>query len=199
MKKDIIKRLFEDNYIYSPIIYNLLKENKLDYYIDQLEIYSLSKNIPDDAKIERYKQFLMFIDQFIDFLYCSLNITNVQLTQILSLIFKDLKDPIFLSEYSIKDNKLIHIITNEYKKIILAPFRKNLLFIKEKVEYKLKFNINDDRLLFNFLIDLCNTRKNHQYLLFDDFNEYKSIPGKLEYYILMWEIVIKKTEDIYCL
>ena len=190
MKNNIIKSLFEDNYIYSPIIYKLLKENKLDYYIRKLEEIHTPSN-----KIEHYKQFLMFVDHFIDFLYCSLNISNVQLNQILSLIFNDMEKSIFLSEYSITDNKNIHFITNEYKKIILKPFRKNLKFVTNKLYIDLVFNINDDRELFNFLIDLCNKRKNHQYLLFDDFNEYKNNLGKLRYYLLMWEIAIEKTVD----
>jgi len=187
MKNNIIKSLFEDNYIYSPSIYKLLNEHKLDYYIRKLDINS--------NKFENYKQFLMFIDHFIDFLYCSLNVSNVQLNQILSLIFNDMKESIFLSEYSITDNKNIHFITTKYKKIILKPFRKNLEFVINSLDINLEFNINDERDLFNFLIDLCNKRKNHQYLLFDDFNEYKNNLGKLRYYLLMWEIAIEKTVD----
>ena len=192
MKNNIIKSLFEDNYIYSPIIYNLLKENKLDYYINKLEKSNLYIIDSYGNKIKTYKQFLFYIDSFIDFLYCSLNITNVQLPQILSIIFNHSKSPIFLSKDSIKDNKNLHIITDEYKKIILFSFKNNLRFVIKKLDYKLELNINDITSLYNLLIDLCNIRKNHQYLLFDDFNEYKSIPGKLNYYLLMWKITIQK-------
>ena len=192
MKNNITKSLFEDNYIYSPIIYNLLKENKLDYYINTLEKSNLYIIDSNGNNIEAYKQFLTYLDNFIDFLYCSLNISNVQLLQILSLIFNNLKSPVFLSKHSIKDTKNIHIITHEYKKIILSPFKKNLRFVIEKLNYNLGFNINNTKHLYNFLVDLCNIRKNHQYLLFDDFNEYKSIPGKLNYYLLMWEVSIQK-------
>ena len=78
MKGKMVESLFIDNYIFAPTIYKLLKTGKLDYYIDRLENedYYIKFN---NENMEYYKHFLMMIDNFIDFIWCSLNLNNIQL------------------------------------------------------------------------------------------------------------------------
>lgn len=196
MKDKITKSLFIDSYIYAPIIYKLLKSGKLNYYINKLEneeYYATFNN----EQMEYYKHFLMMIDNFIDYLYCCLNLNNVQFLSILDNIFDKLENPIFLTKSNLKENYKINKRTSEYKKIILHNFRRNIKFVFNHMENIYEIDINDDRILFNFLIDCCSVRKNHQYILFDDFNEYLDNPKKTEFYLLMWKFVFQKLERYY--
>lgn len=196
MKNKITESLFVDDYIYAPIIYKLLKSGKLDYYINKLENEDYYTKF-DSEEMEYYKHFLMMVDNFIDYLYCSLNLSNIQLLNILDNIFNNLNSPIFLTKSNLKENYKINKRAMEYKKIILTKFRKNLEFIFSNVENVYEIDINDDRILFNFLIDCCEARKNHQYILFDDFNEYLDNPKKTEFYLLMWKLVFQKLDAYY--
>ena len=199
MKNEMIQSLFVDNYIYAPIIYKLIKDDKLDYYVKKLETDDYYIKI-NNSKIEYYKHFLMMIDNFIDYLACSLNLNNIQLLNILDSIFLNLDNPIFLIKSYIKENHKINKCTIEYKKIILSGFRKNLEFVKGKLDYMMEvydIDIYDDRILFNFLIDCCEVRKNHQYILFDDFNEYLDNSKKTDFYLLMWKLLFQKLEEYY--
>jgi len=148
-------------------------------------------------KMEYYKHFLMMVDNFIDYLSCSLNLNNVQLLNILDSIFDKLENPIFLTKSNLKENYKINKRTIEYKKIILSKFKKNLEFVFKKTGNIFEIDINNDRILFNFLIDCCEVRKNHQYILFDDFNEYLDNTKKTEFYLLMWKLVFKKLDEYY--
>ena len=188
MKEIIINSIYNDNYIHPSLIYKLIKEGKLDSYINKLD-----KN--------NYKNFIMMIDNFIDYLDCSLNINHVLLPNVLDIIFSKETNEIFLTKHCIKSNREIHKIKKEYKKMILKPFRSNLKFVinydsELKRTFK-KFNIkiDDDKSLFNFLIDSSEVRKNHQYLLFDDYNEY--INKNIVFYIYMWKILLDKLNDYY--
>jgi len=194
MKNNIIESLFIDYYIYAPIIYKLLKSGRLDYYIDKLENNDYYESF-NGEKMEYYKHFIMMIDNFIDYLSCSLNLNNVQLLNILDSLFYKLENPIFLTKSNLKENYKINKRTTEYKKIILSKFRKNLEFVLQKTNYIYEIDIDNDRILFNFLIDCCDVRKNHQYILFDDFNEYLDNPKKTEFYLLMWKLVFQKLEE----
>ena len=107
MKSKITESLFIDDYIYAPIIYKLLKSNKLDYYINKLENENYYTNF-DSEKMEYYKHFLMMIDNFIDYLYCSLNLNNIQLLNILDSIFYKLENSIFLTKTYLKENYKIN-------------------------------------------------------------------------------------------
>lgn len=200
MKELIIKSLFDDNYIHPSLIYRLLKDNKLDYYIKYLEKnkYYIEYN---NQKIENYKNFIMALDNFIDYLDCSLNINHSLIKNILDLIFESQKNNVFLTKNYIKSNQSISKITKEYKKIILEPFRKNLIFIinsndeLKKLFNSFKINLKNDKILFNFLIDCCDIRKNHQYILFDDYNEY--INSNSVFYYYMWKILFQKLTKNY--
>ncbi|MBE6152781.1 MAG: hypothetical protein E7166_00945 [Firmicutes bacterium] len=192
MKNKIIESLFEDYYIYAPIIYKLIKNGKLDYYIKKLENENYYATF-NNEKMEYYKHFIMMIDNFIDYLMYSLNLNHVQLLNVLDSIFDKLENSIFLTKSNLKENYKINKRTIEYKKIILAKFRNNLKFVITRVNYNI--DLNDDRVLFNFLIDCCNVRKNHQYILFDDFNEYLDNPKKTEFYLLMWKLVFEKLDE----
>ena len=196
MKNKIIESLFNDDYIYSPIIYKLLKSNKLDYYIDKLEKENLYIEF-NKEKMEYYKHFLMMIDNFIDYIDNSLNLNHIQLLNVLDSIFDNLDNPIFLTKSNLKENYKINKRTIEYKKIILFKFRNNLKFVFMHLDNMYDININDDRILFNFLIDCCEVRKNHQYILFDDFNEYLDNPKKTEFYLLMWKFLFYKLDEYY--
>lgn len=196
MKNMIIESLFNDEYIFAPIIYKLLKKGKLDYYINKLENeeYCVSFN---NEKMEYYKHFLMMIDNFIDYIYCSLNLNNIQLINIIDIIFDKMDDQIFLTKSNLKENYKINKRTIIYKKLILKNFRKNLEFIFKQLDNIYDIDINDDRVLFNFLIDCCEVRKNHQYILFDDYNEYLDNPKKSDFYILMWKLLFNKLDEYY--
>lgn len=196
MKETIMESLFIDDYIYSPLIYKLLKEGKLDHYISKLE-KSNKYIVSNKRKIEHYKHFIMMIDNFIDYLTCSLNLNNIYLLNILECIFKDIKNPIFLTENNLKENYKLNKRTTEYKKIILDIFRKNLEFVIMNINNPCSVDIYNDKDLFNFLIDCCTIRKNHQYILFDDFNEYLDNPKKAEFYLLMWKILFQKLYEYY--
>ena len=154
MKNKIIESLFIDDYIYAPIIYKLLKSGKFDYYINKLETEDYYEKF-NSEKMEYYKHFLMMVDNFIDYISCSLNISNIQLLNILDSIFEKLDNPIFLTKSNLKENYKINKRTIEYKKIILSIFRKNLNFVFNHMENIYNIDLNDDRVLFNFLIDCC--------------------------------------------
>ncbi len=192
MKESIIKSLFEEDYIYPTIIYNLVKNGNLDHYIKYLENNNIDVIIKN-KKISYYKNFLKLLDNFIDFFDCSLNINHSQILNILENILSNKTYKVFLKKIDIKENAYINKIIIEYKKIILYPFRQNLKYIinnnKEinMMFHFLNINLNDDRELYNFLIECCNIRKNHQYILFDDFNEY--LDNKNMFYIYMWKIL----------
>jgi len=196
MKNKITQSLFEDNYIFAPVIYKLLTSDKLNYYISKLENEDYYEKF-NGEKMEYYKHFLMMVDNFIDYLSCSLNLNNVQLLNILDSIFDKLENPIFLTKSNLKENYKINKRTIEYKKIILSKFKKNLEFVFKKTGNIFEIDINNDRILFNFLIDCCEVRKNHQYILFDDFNEYLDNTKKTEFYLLMWKLVFKKLDEYY--
>ena len=193
MKEIIINSIFNDNYIHPSLIYKLVKEGKLDLYINKLDNNKLDKN--------NYNNFIMVIDNFIDYLDCSLNINHVLLSNILDIIFSKETNEIFLTKHCIKSNREIHKIKMEYKKIILKPFRSNLKFVinydseLKRTFKKFNVNIDDDKSLFNFLIDSSLVRKNHQYLLFDDYNEY--INKNIVFYIYMWKILFDKLNEYY--
>ena len=89
MKNKIIESLFNDDYINAPIIYKLLKSDKLDYYINRLEKEDYYTDFSGE-KMEYYKHFLMMIDNFIDYISCSLNLNNIQLLNILDDFYSQL-------------------------------------------------------------------------------------------------------------
>lgn len=197
MKNMIIKSLFEDNYIYPTIIYNLVKNNCLDYYIDYLNKEDQYITI-NEKKVLYYHNFLRILDNFIDFFDSSLNISHSQILCILENVLAGQTNTIFLQKIDVKENDYIHNVIKEYKKIILFHFRKNLNYvISVDNEIKLNFdnmniNINSDKDLYNLLIDCSNARKNHQYILFDDFNEY--LDNKNTFYLYMWKILFTKIQ-----
>ena len=98
--------------------------------------------------------------------------SNPNPLNILENILSNKTYKVFLKKIDIKENAYINKIIIEYKKIILYPFRQNLKYIinnnKEinMMFHFLNINLNDDRELYNFLIECCNIRKNHQYILF---------------------------------
>lgn len=210
-KRNIEKVVKKNNNLMNKLlILDLLYSDKLNNYIIELthkKIYIEGPTIIKDGYLTEYEQFIFVLDNFISHFINIFN--NIDLVyKVIPTVISSNKENILLSKRNYYDSSNIKYYNNEFNKIIISNFYKNILtYRKELNHYLLAVNIDIDKINFEksnditkilFLLEELHFVNRNRYgivALFEACNN-KNYNIFLKYYELIFNIYQKNINFI---
>lgn len=206
-KEELLEVCCKDYYMYGTTIRNLLKKDILDNYIEQISDDKFKVKgscIFKTDYITHSELFVYNLDRFIYFFKHKLLIEEGESRYIVELILKSKFTKLLLEKTFCFNMRYIKHYNTEYKKIICDNFLKNIKCLQMTFSDFLKnekINIDENALngknldkIFNLLKGMVNCKRSNIYYLFIDVDNLENNNSVLNYYVSMWEGIIKEYE-----
>lgn len=209
-KDELLEVCYKDYYMYGSVMHSILEKDILDGYINQItddQLLVKGSCIFKTDYITHSELFIYNLDRFIYFFKHKLIIEEGESRYILELILNSKFSKILLEKTFCFDNDYINHYNLEYKKILCDNFYKNIkclkasfkeFFAKEQIDVEQK-KLSGKNLekVYKLLCGMVNCKRSDVHYLFADVDDWSNHDAKINYYVLMWEGLIKEYESKY--